>query len=87
MIHKNLPPGSTVPKSGRYKCENCGPDGIREFGAKYALELMNVKVSPTELLTPEGRKNKTFKFFESGKKFDKCPSCGPSTGWSLVEEK
>lgn len=28
----------------------------------------------------------TVKFFEAGKTFPQCPTCGPATGWTLVEE-
>lgn len=77
----NLAPGSTVPKSGRYKCEFCGEGGMADFFAK----MLQGTGAFTGQLEGLG-KQQSVRFFEAGRKFTECPNCGPATGWTLVEE-
>ncbi|MBN1550986.1 hypothetical protein JW979_05940 [bacterium] len=79
----NLAPGSVVPQTGNYKCEFCGEGGIADFLAK-SLEESGIGLN-TSQLQGAGR-NSTIKFFEAGRTFPQCPTCGPATGWTLIEE-
>ncbi len=79
----NLSPGSVVPKTGKYKCEVCGEGGIAELMAK-GLAGGGLGLD-TSRLQGVGRQSTT-KFFGAGKTFPQCPTCGPATGWTLVEE-
>ena len=79
----NLAPGSVVPKTGKYKCEFCGEGGIADFMAK-SLGGSGLGLN-TSQLQGVGRQG-TVKLFEASKTFDQCPTCGPATGWTLVEE-
>lgn len=74
----NLQPGSRVPKSGTYKCEFCGDGGLLDIAA---TSMLGVDLSR---LRGGGRQG-TVKFFDAGKTFTECASCGPATGWSLIE--
>ncbi|MCI0490938.1 MAG: hypothetical protein L0229_30470 [Blastocatellia bacterium] len=79
----NLAPGSIVPKTGKYKCEFCGEGGMADFFAK-ALKGsdLGLNVGGLEGVGRQG----TVRFFDAGKKFSQCPTCGPATGWTLIEE-
>ena len=79
--HINIAPGSTVPKSGKYKCEFCGKGGIADMMG----QMLSGSGLPTEQLKGIGQQQ-SVRFFEAGKKFTECPTCGPATGWTLVEE-
>jgi len=80
---ENVPPGSRVPKSGKWKCEFCGEGGIAQFFSRH-LKGMGREAAASRF---EGRtRASTVRFFEAGKTFTECPNCGPSTGWTLVEE-
>ena len=59
----NLAPGSTVPKSGKYKCEFCGKGGMADFFAK-GLKDAGLFTGQLETLG----KQEGVRFFEAGKK-------------------
>jgi len=79
----NLAPGSVVPKTGKYKCEFCGEGGLADFMAK-GLAGSGLGLN-TRQLQGVGRQSTT-KSFEAGRTFPQCPTCGPATGWTLIEE-
>lgn len=79
--YTNLGPGETVPRSGKYKCECCGEGGIAEFLAR---DLKGTRINTSQL---QGlAKQQNIRFFEAEKKFTECPTCGPATVWTLMEE-
>lgn len=78
----NLAPGSVVPQTGKYKCEFCGDGGIADLmGQLLGGSGLGLNTSRFEAA---GRQSMT-KFFEAGRTFPQCPTCGPATGWTLVE--
>jgi len=87
----NIPAGRTVPKTGTYKCEYCGPKGAGAQVLKIAMQKMGMPYVPPY---PATRK-KTHAYFEQGTVFPKCPNCtdekpeNPTdcTGWTFVSEK
>ena len=78
----NLSPGTPVPKTGKYKCEFCGEGGIADLMGKALVGSgLGLKTSRLQAVGRQG----TVKFFEAGRTFPQCPTCGPATGWTLVE--
>ena len=70
--HVNLAPGTTVPQSGKYKCEMCGPEGAMAVFAKQGFG--NAPAQKTVAV-----------YLKSGDKFPGCPNCGEAAGWSLTK--
>ena len=75
----NLSPGSTVPKTGKYKCEFCDEGRVADF---FGLKGTGLDVGQSQ--GPVRQSN--IRFFETGHNFTECPTCGPATGWTLIEE-
>lgn len=79
----NLSPGSTVPETGKYKCEFCGEGGMADFfGTALKGSSFGLNTSPLEGV---GRQS-TVSFFRAGQKFNPCSTCGPATGWTLIQD-
>lgn len=79
----NLQPGTTVPKTGKYKCEFCGAGGIADIMGD--LLGQNGVGFDGSGLNAHGQTGTTG-VFHAGEIFPQCPKCGDATGWSLVEE-
>jgi len=73
----NLAPGSVIPETGMYKCDMCGEGGMADFFLKKGLNTPNLQHISHQ---------NNIKFFEAGKYFSECPTCGKAAGWTLVEE-
>ncbi len=76
----NFSPGSTVPVSGKYRCIFCGEGGLADFMRQ---ELQGSAWNTPALQQFSNQSNQ--RYFEKGKTFPECPTCGPGTGWSLIE--
>ena len=79
----NLAPDTVVPKSGYYKCEFCGADGLADIAARMAKKQ--------SLETNANFKNlslqNSIKHFKEGDTFTQCPTCGPATGWTFIDDQ
>ncbi len=74
----NLSPGSVVPKTGKYRCQFCGQGGLADLLSQRIGEFGG------DRLAVVGR-HSTVQRFEAGRTFPQCPTCGPATGWTLID--
>lgn len=73
----NYEPGSVVPESGKYVCCFCGmADAFEGILGGSDLDVEGLS-----------KHERTTRRFSEGDRFDECPSCGPATGWDLVESE
>ncbi len=78
--HVNLSPGSIVPATGNYKCEFCGEGGFADFMSR---DLLGTGLNAAALQQFSNQSSQ--RYFVKGKVFPECPTCGPATGWSLIQ--
>lgn len=80
--YTNLRPGTEVPKSGKYKCTFCGDGGLVDFFS----QMTNGSLPMAPNVKAMAR-HQNVRYFEAGKRFTQCPTCGPATGWILIDEE
>lgn len=79
----NMPAGTTVPVTGKYKCEFCGEGGFADTISQRFRQTQKISFAELEKLAKkEGASTLTF---ERGTAFPKCANCGNGALWTLVE--
>ncbi len=78
----NMPAGSNVPETGKYRCEFCGEGGMAETIGRRFKETQRISLGNMEDLAKDRASLKTF---QSGTVFPECENCGTASLWTLVQ--